>query len=195
MADFFGRLAKKFTTPELVQKFIRSLDYNSEPTGETLRSAQQTVLAGRAHCLEGAFVAAAILERHDHPPLVISMESQDYLDHVIYVFQQNGLWGSIAQSRDEGLHGRKPVFKNLRQLCWSYYEPFIDKTGRLKAYQVFHLDEFSGDWRHSKKNVWPVQNYMCEVKHIKLPTSQKKYFKLLDKYNDGRLISSHPTWW
>src|SRR2546421_13010136 len=73
------------------------------------------------------------------PPLLLDLESWDLLDHVIFVFQKNGLWGSIARSRDPGLHGRKPVFRNLRQLVWSYFDPYIDMTGRINGYGLTTL--------------------------------------------------------
>lgn len=105
----FIKLAEKFNKPEKVQKLIRSHKYNNEPNGETLKSAHSTLKAKSAHCLEGAFLAAAILEHKGYPPLVMSLESIDDLDHVIYVYQNNNKWGSVGCSRDTGLHGRKPV--------------------------------------------------------------------------------------
>ena len=65
---------------------------------------------GCAHCLEAALFAAVVLEQHGYPPLLLSFESIDRLDHVIFVYKQRGRWGSVARSRDPGLHGRKPVF-------------------------------------------------------------------------------------
>ena len=79
--------------------------------GETLRSFRGVIRHGAAHCLEAAALAAAvIMEQHGRPPLVLSFESIDGLDHVIYVYQSRGLWGSVARSRDPGLHGRRAVF-------------------------------------------------------------------------------------
>ena len=64
-----------------------------------------------AHCLEGALFAAVVLEQHGYPPLVLSFESIDELDHVIFVYRgADGRWGSVARSRDPGLHGRRPAF-------------------------------------------------------------------------------------
>ena len=44
--------------------------------------------------------AAVILEQHGFPPLVLSFESIDELDHVLFVYQRRGRWGSVARSRD-----------------------------------------------------------------------------------------------
>ena len=123
-----------------MQRFLNRLPYNEEPHGRaTLRSFRGVVREGCAHCLEAALFAATVLEQHGYPPLVLSFESIDELDHVIFVYRQNGGWGSVARSRDPGLHGRKPVFATLRALALSYADPYIDFTGRLKGYAVVDL--------------------------------------------------------
>jgi hypothetical protein len=175
-------LARKYRTPRAVQKFLRSLPYNREPRGETLRSAAQASMAGQAHCFEAAFLAAAILERNGYPPLVMSFESADGLDHVIYVFQERGRWGSVARSRDEGLHGRPPIYRSLRDLAWSYFDPYVDKSGRITAYQLAHLDETAVDWRESRTHVWKAEKYLLKLKHRPLKSSEARYRKLLAAY-------------
>jgi hypothetical protein len=82
--------------------------YNRERAAPTLRSFRGVVRTGEAHCLEAALFAAVILEQHGYPPLLLSLESQDRLDHVLFVFRERGRWGSVARSRDVGLHGRRP---------------------------------------------------------------------------------------
>ena len=75
--------------------------------GETLRSFRGVVRTGTAHCLEAALFAAVVLEQHRYPPLVLSFESIDLLDHVIFVYRNADRMGSVARSRDPGLHGRR----------------------------------------------------------------------------------------
>ena len=108
------RLIRRLSSPTLVQRYLNSLPYNTEPPpgGPTLRSFRGVVRTGTAHCLESALAAAVILEQHGYPPLVLSFESIDELDHVLFVYRENGRWGSVARSRDPGLHGRKPVFRD-----------------------------------------------------------------------------------
>src|SRR5215475_9552598 len=103
------RLIRRLRTPILVQRFLNQLPYNTEPKPdpETLRSLRQVLRHRTAHCLEAALAAACILEQHGFPPLVMSLKSIDYLDHVIFVYRERGRWGSVARSRDPGLHGRK----------------------------------------------------------------------------------------
>ena len=105
------RLIRALRTPLHVQRYLNRLPYNNEPGGRaTLRSFRGVLEHGCAHCLEAALFATVVLEQHGYPPLLLSFESIDHLDHVIFVYKQRERWGSVARSRDPGLHGRKPVF-------------------------------------------------------------------------------------
>lgn len=180
-------IIKKHRTPKQVQRFLSSFPYNWERNGATLRSFREVIKRGEAHCLEAALAAVVILEQHGYPPLLLSFESQDKLDHVIFVFKEKGLWGSVARSRDIGLHGRKPVFKNIRQLVWSYFEPYIDNTGRILGYAVTDLNVLGNyDWRFSLKNIWKVENHLREIPHTPLKSSERRYEKALMRYREFR---------
>ena len=139
------RLIARLRTPLDVQQYLNRLPYNVEPHGRaTLRSFKGVVRNGCAHCLEAALSAAVVLEQHGYPPLVISFESIDELDHVIFVYQRNHRWGSVARSRDPGLHGRKPVFATPRALAASYLDTYVDLSGRIKAYALVDLRVAAG---------------------------------------------------
>ncbi|MBC7894456.1 MAG: hypothetical protein H7066_03530, partial [Cytophagaceae bacterium] len=113
-------LIRRLRTPLQVQRFLRAFPYNWK---ETLWTFRGVVQHGSAHCLEAVLFAATVLEQHGYPPLVLDLESQDKLDHVLFLYRQDGRWGTVARSRDEGLHGRKPVFRSLRALVNSYMDP------------------------------------------------------------------------
>jgi hypothetical protein len=184
-------LIQSLRTPKQVQHYLRKVPYNWESEGGTLRSFRQVVKLNEAHCLEAALFAAVVLEQHGYPPLLMSLESQDKLDHVIFVFQQHGRWGSIARSRDLGLHGRKPVFRSLRDLVWSYFEPYVDFSGRITGYGLTHLSELGNyDWRFSSKNVLKVENHLREIPHKSLKSSDRRYEKLARLYKEFR--ARHP---
>ena len=88
------RVIDRLRTPAAVQAYLNALPYNTERGGETLRSFRGVVRTGTAHCFEAALFAAVVLEQHGYPPLVLSFESVDLLDHVIFVYRQRGRWGS-----------------------------------------------------------------------------------------------------
>ena len=142
------RVIARCHTPALVQAYLNGLPYNTEPPpgGATLRSFRGVVRAGTAHCMEAALAAAVILEQHGYRPLILSFESIDELDHVLFVYQRRGRWGSIGRSRDPGLHGRKPVFRTARDLARSYVEPYVDYHGRVTGYTVVDMDALMGDY-------------------------------------------------
>jgi hypothetical protein len=182
----------RLRTPEQVEKYLRRLPYNWEKGGDTLRSFRQVVRLHTAHCLEAALFAAVVLEQHGYPPQVVSFESQDGIDHVIYVFRRRGLWGSVARSRDAGLHGRKPVFRGIRDLVWSYFDPYVDFTGRVTGYQLADLRVLGRyDWRLATTNIWKVENYLLELPHRKLRSSDRRYRRLFERYRAYR--EAHPT--
>jgi hypothetical protein len=141
------------------------------------------VRTGTAHCLEAALSAAVILEQHRYPPLVLSFESADLLDHVIFVYRTAGGWGSVARSRDPGLHGRRPVFATPRALALSYFDEYVDYTGRIKAYAVVDLCVLGGyDWRLAEGNVWKVEKMLLEWPHRKISSSDARVARLKRRY-------------
>jgi len=170
-------------TPRQVQRWLNALPYNYEKGGETLRSLRGVVRRGTAHCLEAALAAATILEQHGYPPLLLSFESIDQLDHVLFAFRMNGRWGSVARSRDPGLHGRKPVFRTARQLGLSYADPYVDLTGRVTGFAVADLRELGGcDWRLSERNVWKVERWLIDYPHRQMGISDRRYRELHERY-------------
>jgi hypothetical protein len=177
------QLIQSLNTPARVQRFFSSMPYNWEKQGGTMRSFREVLKHKEAHCLEAAVGAAVILEQHGYPPLLLDIESFDLLDHVIFVFQQDGLWGSIARSRDKGLHGRKPLFRSLRDLTWSYFEPYVDFSGRIKGYGLANLYDLGNyDWRFSARNMSKIEDYLRELPHKKIHSSDRRYAKLLARY-------------
>jgi hypothetical protein len=186
-----GRLA----TPMAVQRWLNALPYNVEKGGETLRSFRGVVRTGTAHCLEAALAAAVILEQHRYPPLVLSFESIDLLDHVIFVYRTPTGWGSVARSRDPGLHGRQPLFATPRALALSYVESYIDFTGGVKAYAVVDLRVLGTyDWRLSEWNVWKVERLLLDWPHRRIRSSSQKVAAMRKRYRAFRAAHGYKPW-
>ena len=176
-------LIQSLRKPVQVQRFFSAMPYNWERDGGTLRSFREVVKRNEAHCLEAAVAAAVILEQHGYAPLLLDIESHDLLDHVIFVFQENGLWGSIGRSRDIGLHGRKAMFRSLRDLTWSYFDPYVDLTGRIKGYGLTSLYDLGNyDWRFSSRNMSKIEDHLRELPHQGIRSSDKRYERLHARY-------------
>ncbi len=179
------RVIDRVRTPREVQRYLNGLTYNTEPPpgGPQQRTFRSVVATGTAHCLEAALTAAVILEQHGYPPTVMSLESEDGLDHVLFVYKARTGWGSIAKSRDPGLHGRKAVFRSLRALALTYFEPFIDTTGCLRAYGMVNLRVLSRyDWRLSAGHVWKVERLLYEIPHTAIRYSPSRVDRLRRRY-------------
>lgn len=177
------QIVERCRTPRRVQQWLRSLAYNWERGGRTLRSFRGVVRTRSAHCLEAAIAAAAVLEFHGYPPLLLDLESDDRLDHVVFAFRHQGRWGAVGGSRDEGLWGRRPVFRSVEALARSYYEPYVDLTGRITAFALADLRCLGGyDWRLSRRNVWKVERLLLELPHRPLVTSNRRYIRLRTQF-------------
>jgi hypothetical protein len=188
---------QRLRTPLAVQRYLNALPYNTEPPPgrATLRSFRGVVRHHTVHCLEAALFAATVLEQHGYPPFVISFESIDELDHVIFVYQHQKwgqtpfsskkgvrplFWGSVARSRDPGLHGRKPVFATPRALAASYLDEYIDLSGRITAFALVDLRVMGNyDWRLSEKNVWKVERMLLDTRHqpLRMPEARFRDFR------------------
>ena len=183
------RVIQRLRTPSAVQRYLNALPYNTEPPPgrATLRSFREVVRHGTVHCLEAALAAAVILEQHGWPPLVLSFESIDELDHVLFVYRGPRGWGSIGRSRDPGLHGRRPVFATPRALALSYVDPYIDFTGRITGYAVVDLRTLGAyDWRLSSRNVWKAERMLLDAPHRPIRSSDARIDTLRRKYRAFR---------
>jgi len=198
------KLVQRLNTPAKVQRFFSCVPYHWENNGTTMRSFREVMKRKEAHCLEAAVSAAVILEQHGYPPLLLDLESHDLLDHVIYVFKENGRWGSIARSRDIGLNGRKPVFRSVRDLAWSYFDTYVDFSGRLKGYALTSLYDLGKyDWRFSPRKMTKIEDYLRAIPHKPLRSSDRRYNKLLTRYQQYKkrypertptYYDSRPNW-
>lgn len=201
-----AQLLARLRTPRQVQRFLNELPYNDEapPVRGTLRSFRGVVRHWNAHCMEAALAAAVILEPRGYPPLVLSLESIDCLDHVLFVYRQGDSWGSVARSRDPGLHGRRPVFRTARDLALSYVDPYVDFTGRIVGYAVVDLRTLGRyDWRFSTRNIWKAERLLQDYPHRPIRSSDRRIARLrrrflafVDRYPNRRPLyyAGQETW-
>ena len=95
---------------------------NFEPHGDTLKSPRYVMKEKNAHCLEGAFFAAAVLWYHGEEPLLLDLQStsEDY-DHVVALFKRNGRWGALSKTNHAVLRYREPIYRSADELAMSYF--------------------------------------------------------------------------
>ncbi len=163
------RTLHSLKTPARIQKFVDSLTYQY---ADTAWSPQRVLRERKGHCLEGALVAAAALRANGYPPLLMDLEAVRDDDHVLAIYCERGLWGSIAKSNFAGLRSRAPVYRTLRELALSYFENYYNLRGEhtLRAYSVpVNLARLDGKhWMTSEEDVWCVTDLLIDARHFSL---------------------------
>ncbi len=183
MVDVFTteelKLFKQLNTPSKIQDFIDAIPGNFEPQGDTCLSPRMVLQQRRAHCIEGAILAALILRYHGHQPLLVDLETtKDDFDHVIAVFKEHGHWGAISKTNHAVLRYREPVYKTIRELVMSFFhEYFKNDTGKktLRAFtKPINLKIFDHkDWMSSAEEVWYIAEYLADAPHTGLISTEQ----------------------
>jgi hypothetical protein len=181
------RRLRALKTPAKIQKFIDELTYQY---ADTALSPQRVLRERKGHCLEGALLAAAALRVNGHPPLLMDLESVRDDDHVLAIYRERGLWGSIAKSNFAGLRFRAPVYRTLRELALSYFEDYYNLRGErtLRAYSMpVNLERLdSRHWMTSEEDVWCVPEALIAARHFSLlPDKVARALPRLDRRSFG----------
>ena len=82
------------------------------------------------------------------------------------------------------------MFRSVRDLVFSYIDPFVDLTGRVEGYGILDLRTLRVDWRLSTRNVWSVQEALIRMPHRPLRTSDERYQQWHERY--VRYKQRHP---
>ncbi len=173
----FATLAR-LATPQKIQAFLNRVPANHEIGGESLLSVREVLRQRRAHCLEGAFVAAAALWLHGRPPLVVHLDCDlsDY-PHCITVFRKGRCWGAISKTNGGVLRYRDPIYRTLRELAMSYFHEYCDRRGRhtLRSYsRPFDLRRLDpADWVTSPAACWSVHDRLAALPHFPLVATRQ----------------------
>jgi len=153
------QIIKKLSTPIKIQQFLDSIAYSTE---SRYRSPRAVLKDRKAHCFDGAVFAAAMLERIGFQPLIVDMQAVRDDDHVIAIFKKNGRVGAIAKSNFVGLRFREPVYRDVRELVMSYFEPFYNMN------KEHSLRQFSVPLNLKKYKNFQFDNDVMEVIGLKL---------------------------
>lgn len=192
-----ARLAR-LRTPERIQSFLNRIPWNTEPDGHTARSVTGVLEHDLAHCIEGAFVAAAALTLAGHPPLLMDMgAARGDVDHVVALFRRRGLWGAISKSNSPLLRYRDPIYRSLRELSLSFFPQYV--KGRRKTLRTYSV---SVDLRKHDPELWvtnegPICQEMVNIltiaRHFPIvPPEAAGDLRLIDEIErQGALLNEH----
>ena len=187
---------KRLSTPEKIQAFLNAVPINHEIGGETVLSVREVLRQRRAHCIEGAMLAACALWIHGEPPLVMHMDPDrsDY-PHVLALFRRGRCWGAISKTNGMPLRYRDPVYRSLRELAMSYFHEYYTKRGRktLRSYSgAFDLRRIDPAlWVTSEKACWEAHDRLAALRHYSLiSTAQERLLSRRDPFERkaGRIV-------
>ncbi len=164
-------LFQKLNSPAKIQDFLETIPINLEKARETCYSPRQVLRFRKAHCMEGAILAAAILHYHGHKPLIVDLRAHKRdRDHAITVFKVGGKWGAISKTNHAVLRYREPIYHSIRELVMSYFHEYFLDDGKktLRSYTMpVNLSRFdSRNWITASDELWDIDEYLNKTKHL-----------------------------
>jgi hypothetical protein len=172
-------------SPRALQAFIDAIPVNFEPDGDTCYTVRQVLRHRRAHCIEGALVAACALWLHGEPPLIMDLRARRDYDHVVALYRRGGLWGAISKSNHVALRGRDPVYRSLRELALSYFHEYHNERGErtLREYsRAFDLRGLDPEhWITGAEGAWEAERRVDLARHYALfPAAHGRHLSRID---------------
>ena len=168
---------ERLSTPQKIQDFLNRIPANFEVGGQTCLSVREVLRQRRAHCIEGAMLAACALWVHGEPPLLLDLRAERDFDHVVALFRRGRCWGAISKTNPAVLRWRDPVYRSLRELAMSYLHEYANKRGQktLRSYAgPFDLRRFDPAlWVTSDKNCWEIGATLDDMPHRRLLTRRQ----------------------
>jgi hypothetical protein len=177
---------RELSTPIKIQDFLDKLPINFEKQAETYYSPRKVLRLGKAHCFEGALLAAAALWLQGEKPLLLDLKSSDADDdHVVALYRRNGRWGAISKTNHATLRFRDPIYVSVRELAASYFhEYFLSSTGvkTLESYsRAFSLTRFGTSWITAEEDLHSLAEAIDFSPHFPLfPQANAKFIRTAD---------------
>jgi len=178
---------KRLSTPHKIQDFLDSVPINFEKRGDTCLSPKKVLEKEKAHCIEGALLAATALWIAGERPLLLDFKTTpEDEDHVVALYKQNGYWGAISKTNHAVLRFRDPIYRTVRELALSYFhEYFMLENGKktLKSYsRPFSLKQFGTKWITSEKNLWYIASALDRSPHFSfVPKENRRHIRPVSK--------------
>ncbi len=175
---------ERLSTPEKIQAFLNATPINHELGGETVLSVREVIRQRRAHCIEGAMLAACALWVHGEPPLVMHLDCHESdFPHVVALFRRAGAWGAISKTNGAPLRYRDPIYRTLRELALSYFHEYSNRRGHktLRSYShAFDMRRIdSEEWVTAESSCWDTHDRLTDLRHY--PLISKRQERLLAK--------------
>lgn len=167
------RILHRLNTPHKIQDFLDTLPINYEKKGDTCFSPRRVLKEQKAHCLEGAMLAATALWLHGKKPLLMDLRTTPNDDpHTVVLYKTNGYWGAISKTNHAVLRFRDPIYRTLRELALSYFhEYFLSTTGTktLREYSIpLDLSTLGDYWVTASHELFEMSDTLDSLRHFPL---------------------------
>ncbi len=179
-------VVRALSTPLKIQDYLDTLPINHEKRGDTCMSPRLVLRKQKAHCIEGAMLAAVALWLRGEKPLLLDLKTlRGDDDHVVALYKRGGCWGAISKTNHATLRFRDPIYKSVRELAASYFhEYFLDSTGvkTLRSHSgPFSLKAYGMKWITSEEDLWDIAYALDVSPHYPLfPKGNEQYIRLAD---------------
>lgn len=172
---------QRLATPERIQAYLNATPINHEIGGETVLSVREVIRQRRAHCIEGAMLAACALWVHGETPWVMHLDCHESdFPHVIALFRRAGAWGAISKTNGAPLRYRDPIYRTLRELALSYFHEYSNRRGHktLRSYScAFDMRRIDPqEWVTAEKSCWSAHDRITELRHYPLISRRQERF-------------------
>ncbi len=164
-------LLRRLSTPARIQEYLDGLEYRAE---ERAACPRNVLVERRAHCYDGALLAAAALAETGHPPLLLDLWAVRDDDHVLAIYRVDGCYGAVAKSNFAGLRFREPIYRTLRELALSYFELYfnLEREKTLRAYSgLLDLRRYDRlGWRFRDEPLVALSDRLDALRHTPILT-------------------------
>ncbi|MFA6278675.1 MAG: hypothetical protein WCS97_00825 [Candidatus Paceibacterota bacterium] len=166
---------KSLSTPIKIQDFLDTFPFNFEKKGDTHMSPRRVLKEKKAHCIEGALLAAAALWIHGEPPLIMNLSpryGRGDVDHVVALYKRGGFWGAISKTNHACLRFRDPIYRTPREVALSYFHEWFINATREKVLEQYSkpldLRRFKTEWITAEKDWWEIDDALDELPYYDL---------------------------
>ena len=170
------QVLKRLNTPAKIQDFLNSMPFNFEEKGGTHYSVRYALKEKKAHCFEGALLAAAALWIHGRKPLLLDLKTaRPDFDHVVTLFQEGKYWGAISKTNHAVLRYREPIYKSVRELAMSYFHEYFLPSGKKTLRSFSKPFDLSGSthWLTTEENLADLAHTLDISPHTRILSSKQ----------------------
>lgn len=187
MAYSFPEKLKKIldavNTPTKIQQYVdENIEY--DPYRED-RTVEEVCKDGKGECFNGALFALTALKNIGYKTGLVLLSPYEDEEHILAVYELNGRWGAIAQSKFLGLKSREPIYLNIHDLATSYKESYFSFEGyySLAGYSdIFYVEDYNWGWISNRDTVVKMEEALIKSQIHDLLGSKEKIYVSPEHY-------------